>query len=198
MSPPSGKTDALKSNAAEASTTPAPDSGTPSVPPSPIWYLQNADCPYFLNLNTPACGRLIRHAFAPHDLPSLIETISSSKDESDAVHSLQGDDAQIFVDVMNEARYTFAYRRESETDTNTFYRPGARLARSSATNPGEMSQIVIQDVRSPRASSEGHEGPRSVRQNQCCTVQRRVWGHMEGEPLRPRCRCEGRKDIFEQ
>jgi hypothetical protein len=56
-----------------------------------------------LNSNTPACGRLIRRAFASHELPSLIETIFSSKDESDAIHCLLGDDAQAFIDVIDEA-----------------------------------------------------------------------------------------------
>ena len=52
----------------------------------------------------PACGRLVRRTFAPHDLPSLIEVIFSSQDESDTIRRLLGDDAQAFVDVVDEAR----------------------------------------------------------------------------------------------
>jgi len=61
----------------------------------------------FLNFNTPACGRLIRRAFAPHELPSLIEVIFSGKGEGDAIRCLPGDDAQIFVDVIDEVRPTY-------------------------------------------------------------------------------------------
>jgi hypothetical protein len=56
-----------------------------------------------LNVNTPACGCLIRRAFTLDEIPSLIETIFSSEDESDAIRSLLGDDAQAFVDVIDEA-----------------------------------------------------------------------------------------------
>jgi hypothetical protein len=57
----------------------------------------------FLNFITPACGRLISRGFVPDELPSLIETIFSSKDESDAIRCLLGDDAQDFIDVIDEA-----------------------------------------------------------------------------------------------
>jgi len=102
--------DILNQNAVKASV--APPSGTPSFPPL-THFVQSTDCAYFPNLNTLACGRLIRRAFDLHELPSLIETIFSSKDESDEIHSLLGGDAQTFVDVMNEARYLFVYHRES-------------------------------------------------------------------------------------
>jgi serine/threonine protein kinase len=58
------------------------------------------------------CGRLIRRAFAPHELPSLVEAIVSSNDADNTIRSLVGDNAQTFVDVIDEARPTSA-RRES-------------------------------------------------------------------------------------
>jgi hypothetical protein len=60
----------------------------------------------FLNLNYPACKRLIRRAFAPNDLPSLVEAILSSKDEGDIIRCLHGDDAQSFIDVVDEVHFT--------------------------------------------------------------------------------------------
>ena len=57
----------------------------------------------FLNFITPACRHLVSRRFAPDELPSLIETIFSSKDEGDAVRCLLGDDAQVFIDVIDEA-----------------------------------------------------------------------------------------------
>jgi hypothetical protein len=65
-----------------------------------------------LSNSSEPCGRLIRRAFAPHELPSLVEALFSSNDASDRIRSLLGDNAQTFVDVINEARPTSA-RRES-------------------------------------------------------------------------------------
>ena len=64
---------------------------------------------FFLNFNALACERLIRRAFAPHELPSLIEAIFSSKDEGDAIRGLLGDDAQTFIDMIDEARSPSAH-----------------------------------------------------------------------------------------
>jgi hypothetical protein len=46
---------------------------------------------------------LVRRAFAPRELPSLIEAVFSNKDEVDATRSLLGDDAQAFIDVIDDA-----------------------------------------------------------------------------------------------
>lgn len=51
---------------------------------------------------TPACGCLIRRTFSPYELSSMIEIVLSSKDEGDIVHRLCGDDAQAFIDVIDE------------------------------------------------------------------------------------------------
>ena len=81
-----------------------------------------------LNFNIPDYGRF-RPAFALHELPSLIEVIFSSKDEGDTICRLLGDDAQAFVDVIDEARSTSAYHHEPVlvgANTHTFRQPGAR------------------------------------------------------------------------
>lgn len=80
-------------------------SGTSSAPPSPVLY-GVLIAPASSVFNIPACGRLIRHAFAPHELPFLIETVLTNKDEGDAVRGLLGDDVQTFIDVAAEARRT--------------------------------------------------------------------------------------------
>ena len=46
---------------------------------------------------------MISRAFAPYELPSLLETIFSSDDEVETIRCLLGDDAQAFVDVIDEA-----------------------------------------------------------------------------------------------
>ena len=95
-------------------TTPLFENGMFSVPHPPISY-RTLIAPRFLfpNFNVTACGRLIRHEFTPRELPSLIDSILSSKDEGDTVRCLSGDDAQIFIDVINEARSIPAHCRES-------------------------------------------------------------------------------------
>jgi hypothetical protein len=60
--------------------------------------------------STPACEHLIGRAFALHELPSLIEAIFSSDDADDTIRCLLDEDAQTFIDVMDEARFTFAHR----------------------------------------------------------------------------------------
>ena len=80
-----------------------------------------------LIIDTLACGRLIRRAFAPHELTSLVEAIFSSKDEGDAIRCLLADDAQIFIDVIDEVRFIFAHRviLLIEIDVDTLCRLGS-------------------------------------------------------------------------
>ena len=51
-----------------------------------------------------ACRRLISRAFSPHELPSLIEEIFTSKDEVRMIGSLARDAAQSFIDVVHQVR----------------------------------------------------------------------------------------------
>ena len=60
------------------------------------------------NFNPPACRRLIRRGFAPHELSSLIEAIFSNEDEGGVIRRLLSDNAQTFIDVMDEVRLTYA------------------------------------------------------------------------------------------
>ena len=76
------------------------------------------------NLNTPACGRVIGRAFAPHELPSLIEAIFSSKNEGTMISCLPRDDAQTFIDVMDEVRSAFAPSVDTDTESCPVLGPG--------------------------------------------------------------------------
>jgi len=69
--------------------------------------------------NITACECLVRRKFAPHELPSLIEAILSSNDGDEMIRCLPRDDAQTFVDVIDEARSTFT--RYRETNINMFW-----------------------------------------------------------------------------
>lgn len=61
----------------------------------------------------PVSLSLTRCAFAPHARCSLVEAIISSKDEDAMVRSLPLEDAQTFVDMMDEARCTFTLHHRS-------------------------------------------------------------------------------------
>ena len=60
-----------------------------------------------------AFGRLIRREFVSYELPSLIEDILVCKDVVNTLRCLSRDDAQTFIDVVNEARCTLIRRRGS-------------------------------------------------------------------------------------
>ena len=100
-------------SAHETATTSVSESGTPS-PPAPVDLLRRTNPPRFINVKTPACTRLIKRAFAPEELPSLVEAVFSSKVEGDMIRGLVGDDAQVFIDVIDEVRSTFVHYREPE------------------------------------------------------------------------------------
>ena len=55
-----------------------------------------------VDLEESACRRLISHSFSPHELPSLIEEIFTSKDEVKMIGSLGKDAAQSFIDVIHK------------------------------------------------------------------------------------------------
>jgi len=72
------------------------ESGTSLAPPCSI---------FFLNIGTPVYRRLIGREFAPQELPSLIETAFTSKGYT--TRRFLGDDAQTFIDVLDEVSSTF-------------------------------------------------------------------------------------------
>ena len=80
--------------------TPFPPAQCHSAVPIPLH-------PLFLNRTILACRILIRRAFTPNERSSLIEAILSSEDEEEAIRNLSLEDAQTFVDTINEARCTF-------------------------------------------------------------------------------------------
>lgn len=57
-----------------------------------------------VGLHASACERLIHRAFSPHEVISLIEAVFTSKREIQMVRDLRGDAAQVFIDVVHEAR----------------------------------------------------------------------------------------------
>ena len=74
----------------------------PSVPP--LMAHQVPESPDLLGPDATACERLIRGFHSPQQVVSLIEAIFTSTDEVAMIRDLRGDDAQGFVDVVNEVR----------------------------------------------------------------------------------------------
>lgn len=100
--------------------------------------------------NAPAVGRLIERAFALSERPSLIESVVSSKDESDAIHDLKEEDAQSFIDVIDEVHSTTARPVQiTEIDVSAwiFHQSGASGHDQPFTVcPKEMPQTAVQHL----------------------------------------------------
>ena len=63
---------------------------------------------------------MLRREFTSNELPSLIEAVLKSKNMDDRISCLSRDDAQILVDVLDEARLMSTHRsREIGTDALT-------------------------------------------------------------------------------
>lgn len=62
------------------------------------------DSSIIVDLDAPACRRLISHAFSPHEIIPLVEAVFTSQDEVKMIGYLRGDDAQTFIDVIDEVR----------------------------------------------------------------------------------------------
>ena len=70
----------------------------------PLTVYPAASSSNLVDLNIPACKRLISRTSPPHEIISLIKAIFASKDELKMIRDLRGDDAQTFIDVMHEVR----------------------------------------------------------------------------------------------
>ena len=76
------------------------------------------------------------------DRSALIESVFSTKDGIKMVRGLHEDDAQSFIDVIDEARSTHPRHSEirgNQIDTFIFWTPGTiEYTRSFTTDPKEM------------------------------------------------------------
>jgi hypothetical protein len=78
---------------------------------------ENVTTSDFSQLYTPAFRRLLRGKFAPGELPSLIKDILARKDVDDITRGLPKDDAQTFIDTMDEVRYpSVRYQGSTQLD----------------------------------------------------------------------------------
>jgi len=94
------------------------DGGPPS--PKPSHYLDPAqhtgdppDPPIAIDSHEQAWQNLINRTTPQDELPSLIETVFSGRKTTDMVDSLQGRDAQAFIDVIDKVRDRARYSEEA-------------------------------------------------------------------------------------
>ena len=79
----------------------------------------------------------------------MIEAVFSSTNEGDAIRRLCGDDAQTFIDVVDEVHSvpsSFHEIRLIEIDIGAFCRLGAGYTRPFTTDPKEIFKVVVRDV----------------------------------------------------
>ena len=145
--------------------------------------------------NTPAIERLIKRNYVPRELPSLIEDIFVSEDVNDTVRCLTKEDAQTFIDAIDEVRYTSTHSRGFVCLVVT-HQPGTRYARPFIMVPKPMSEATLQDLWPPRTSSENDGGTCQLRPNWPRLIQWRVCRCVEGTTLWSGCCRKGRKDVL--
>ena len=61
---------------------------------------------FSLDHNNPAFERLVRHEFVPGELFPVIENFLTGGDPDHMIRRLSKDDAQTFIDVMDEVHYS--------------------------------------------------------------------------------------------
>ena len=79
----------------------------------------------------------------------MIEAVFSSTNEGDAIRRLCGDDAQTFINVVDEVHsvpFSFYEIRLIEIDIGAFCRLGVGWARPFTMDPKEIFKVVVWDV----------------------------------------------------
>ena len=108
----------------------------------------------------PPWKRLTSHPLAADERISLITTIFSDRNQIEMVRQLSGDDAQTFIDVIDEVTFYKIPRSEDRpVHFDSHYCISLDAGRPRTTDPKEMSRIVVQDVWPPRASSKSLGDP---------------------------------------
>jgi len=121
------------------------------------------DSSNLVDLDVPACKRLISRTPSPQEVTSLIEAIFTSKEEVKMVRDLRGDDAQTFVDVIHEVCFVLSFSRRSlityflpllRSRTSTFRRSGSGSPGSPTTVSEDVPRCPMPDLRSSGFASE--------------------------------------------
>ena len=133
------------------------------------------DSSNFINLDASACKRLIRRAFSPQEVTSLIEAIFVSEDEAKIVRDLREDDAQTFIDVIHEVCSVPSFSRHSLfTCLLSLPRSGSGPSGSPTTASEEMHRCLMSDLRSPGFASKITPNPTLLQSLRCPAISRRV------------------------
>ena len=126
---------------------------------------------------------MISYPLSRGERTSLLTSIFDDRNEAEAVGHLFGDDAQTFVNVINEVRiYTLLLRRTgwlTPTNIITSYRLDFRYHPTG--DPQEVFAFLIQDLCPPSLASKISRNPTLLQSNDDPTMSWWVWGCMEGQ-----------------
>ena len=147
------------------------------------------DSSNFVNLDAPACKRLIRRAFSPQEVTSLIEAIFMSEDEVKMVRDLRGDDAQTFIDVIHEVCFVLSFPMYSlftchlslpRLRTSTFCRSGSGSPGSPTAASGDVHRRLVSHLRSSGFASKITANSAMLQSVRGPAISRRVRRRVEG------------------
>ena len=139
------------------------------------------DSSNLVNPDAPACKRLIRRAFSPQEVTSLIEAIFLSEDEAKIVRDLREDDAQTFIDVIHEVCSVPSFSRHSLfTCLLSLPRSGSEPSGSPTAASEDVHRCLMSDLRSPGFASKITANPSLLQSVRCPAISRRVRGRVEG------------------
>ena len=162
------------------------------------------DSPTLVDIKAPACRRLISHTFSQHEVVSLIEAIFTSPDEVKMIGCLRGDDAQTFVDAINEVcLFSFIFEARSNGPLTfklppfTFRLPGLGSPKCPTVAPEKVSERLMQDMLPPGFTSKIPANPTLLRPNGYPAISRRVRQCVEGRTSRPPCCSQGIEGLFD-
>jgi len=126
---------------------------------------------------------------------SLITAIFSNRGVADVVKCLCRDDAQAFVDVVDEVMPHSSIQGKWPADLTPCQ---VDIGEPRTAAQEEMSEHTVQDMRSPCSASESVPNPALFRPIGGSTVQWRVRRCVDGRTPRTQGRSQGSESIFDK
>jgi len=125
---------------------------------------------------------------------SLITAIFSNRSVAEAVKCLCREDAQAFVDVVDEVLPHSSIRGEWLTDLTS---RRVDIGECGTAAEEEVREHAVQDMWSPRFASESIPNPALFRPIGASTMQRRVCRCVDGQSSRSQGRSQGPESILD-
>ena len=133
-----------------------------------------------LDLDESACKRLISSTHSKPQIVKLLGEIFTSENEVKIIGYLRGDNAQAFIDVLDGVRSAPSFLWRGLITSSGFRQPGFGYPQSPITDPEEVFERVVQDMRPPGFASEITACPALLRSIGYPTIPRWVRRCVEG------------------